>query len=142
MRPLHTSFAPIGLLLLSFAAASAAGCSSKPKEGECASGADEALRVCSTGPLQKGVDVSVYQGTVNWAKVKSAGISFAFVRVSDGLTHPDSQFTNNWKGTKSAGVIRGVYQFFRPGEDPIQQADLMISKLTAAGGIGAGDLPP
>src|SRR2546430_10308835 len=100
MRPAHTSFAPIGLLLLSFAATWAAGCSSKPKESECASGADEALRVCSAGPIQKGVDVSFYQGTVNWAKVKSAGITFAFVRASDGLGNPDSQFTNNWKGTK------------------------------------------
>jgi len=115
----------------------------------CSSGSDntcsssgEALTVCATGKTIKGVDVSIYQGTVTWSKVKAAGISFAFARVSDGTGTLDSTFATNWKGMKSNGVVRGVYQFFEPGEDPTKQANLVISQVTSAGGFDAGDLPP
>ena len=116
----------------------ACGSSGSP-EPECSATSGAALSVCAAGPTVKGVDVSVYQATVDWAKVKAAGNVFAIARVSDGLTHPDTRFAANWSGMKSAGLVRGVYQFFRPGEDPIQQADLMLSKI---GALEDGDLAP
>jgi len=91
------------------------------------------------GARAEGVDVSVYQGTIDWAKVKAAGISFGICRVSDGTNTLDSTFTANWKGMKAQGLVRGVYQFFRPSQDPVAQADLLASKV---GAIGPGDLPP
>ena len=106
------------------------------------SGTGEALTVCAKGTVTKGVDVSVYQGSVDWAKVKAAGITFAIVRVSDGTGTLDSTFATNWKGTKSNGLVRGVYQFFEPGEDPTKQANLLISQVNGAGGFDAADLPP
>ena len=106
------------------------------------SGAGEALTVCAKGAVTKGVDVSVYQGSVDWAKVKGAGITFAIVRVSDGTGTLDSTFATNWKGTQKNGLVRGVYQFFEPGEDPTKQADLVLSEVKSAGGFDAGDLPP
>jgi lysozyme len=117
-----------------------AGCSSG-SDNAC-SGAGEALTVCAKGAVTKGVDVSVYQGAVSWSKVKAAGLTFAIVRVSDGTGNLDSTFATNWKGTQSNGLVRGVYQFFEPGEDPTKQANLVLSQVKSAGGFDAGDLPP
>jgi lysozyme len=95
--------------------------------------------VCPDGPTTLGIDVSHHQGTINWTSVKNAGVRFAFVRVSDGTGTLDTQFFNNWNGAKNAGVIRGAYQFFRPSQDPIAQADLLLSRM---GTLQPGDLPP
>jgi lysozyme len=101
------------------------------------------LRVCPEGgnPVVHGIDVSTYQAAIAWPQVKAAKIDFAFARISDGTTHPDAQFANNWKGMKSAGVVRGSYQYFRSSEDPLAQANLVASSLTGAGGLQPGDLP-
>lgn len=96
-------------------------------------------RVCATGTTTLGVDVSKWQGAVNWSKAKAAGVGFAFVRVSDGTAARDSQFAANWAGTKAAGIIRGAYQFFRPAQNVTAQADAMIA---AIGTYQQGDLPP
>jgi lysozyme len=89
--------------------------------------------------MPMGIDVSKYQGNVNWGNVEAAGISFAFARVSDGLNNPDPYFSQNWSGMKNAGILRGAYQYFRPTQSPKAQADLLISKLAQ---LQPGDLPP
>ena len=61
-------------------------------------------------------------------------------RVSDGTRYPDSKFAANYANAKAAGLVRGAYQFFRPGQDPIAQAELLLSKIGYQ--LGAGDLPP
>lgn len=98
-----------------------------------------ALTVCADGPTVDGIDVSKWQGTIDWTKVAASGIRFAFVRVSDGLTFQDGTFAQNWAGARGAGVIRGAYQYFRPGEDAVAQARLLIATM---GPLQAGDLPP
>jgi lysozyme len=94
---------------------------------------------CKLGPTTAGIDVSYYQGDIAWSRVRRAGVQFAFIRVSDGSTIRDSQFTANWSGARHASVLRGAYQFFRPEEDPIEQANLLINALRAH---GRGELPP
>jgi GH25 family lysozyme M1 (1,4-beta-N-acetylmuramidase) len=94
-------------------------------------------RICPAASGVQGVDVSVYQGSINWAAVKSSGVAFAIARIGDG-TYKDTTFETNWNGIKDAGLIRGSYQFFEPGEDPNVQANIVISKV---GRLGAGDLP-
>ena len=89
----------------------------------------------------RGVDVSYYQGDIDWNAAHSAGIAFAITRVSDGKGFKDPTFAQNWKGMRDAGVVRGLYQFFRPKQDPIAQADLAIAMLNDAGGLQKGDLP-
>ncbi len=96
-------------------------------------------KVCPDGATTPGIDVSVWQGAINWTKVKAAGAQFAFVRISDGATLRDRYFDVNWAGAKAAGVIRGAYQFFRPGQSATAQANVMIS---AIGTLQPGDLPP
>jgi lysozyme len=97
--------------------------------------------VCPGSTKIYGIDVSYWQGTINWSQVRAAGKQFAIVRVSDGIGFEDPKFTTNWKGAKAAGLVVGAYQFFRPAQDVNRQADLMVSKLQSVG-FGAGDIPP
>lgn len=60
----------------------------------------------------KGVDVSTYNGVIDWAKVKAAGYSFAILKIINKSLAKDSKFEANWKGCDSAGVtIQGVYNY-------------------------------
>lgn len=102
------------------------------------SSSSEALTTVPPGPNKVyGIDVSHFQGSLNWAAEKAQGRLFAVASVGDGL-YQDPNFATNWAGMKAAGVIRGAYQFFEPGIDPIQQADILIAKV---GKLGDGDLP-
>ena len=85
-----------------------------------------------------GIDVSHYQGVVDWPKVKAAGVSFAFAKATEGLRTVDPQFAANWEQMKEAGVVRGAYHFFHPDEDAMGQATRFLSVVTP----GSGDLPP
>jgi lysozyme len=94
---------------------------------------------CKLGPTTPGIDVSYYQGEITWSRVRRAGIRFAFIRVSDGTEVFDVRFEDNWRGAHRAKILRGAYQFFRPEQSPIDQANLLIRTLRAH---GAGELPP
>lgn len=94
------------------------------------------------GPRAEGVDVSRWQGTIDWARVAGAGQAFGIARVSDGLNTRDATFATNWAAMKRHGLVRGVYQFFRPTQGAVAQADLLVDAVEAAGGFGPGDLPP
>lgn len=61
----------------------------------------------------KGIDVSKYQGNINWYNVKSDGIQFAIIRAGYGkvISQKDPQFENNYAGCKSAGIPCGVYWY-------------------------------
>src|ERR1700716_1506195 len=123
-----------------FAACAGAACSGSSSSDKVCS-MSSALQACPGASVVHGVDVSTYQGTITWTQVKAAKIDFAFARISDGTTHPDAQFASNWKGMKSAGVVRGSYQYFRASQDPTAQANLVVSSLNSAGGLLPGDLP-
>jgi lysozyme len=97
------------------------------------------IAVCPGPATLEGIDVSKHNGVVDWAQVKASGRAFAFARVSDGLDYPDETFEVNYAGIKSAGMVRGSYQFFRPAQDPVAQADHLLSRLPP---LEQGDLPP
>ncbi|AJE81215.1 Lysozyme [Streptomyces albus] len=61
-----------------------------------------------------GIDVSHYQGGINWASVRGAGIEFAWIKATEGTTYKDPQFSANYTGAYNAKVIRGAYHFARP----------------------------
>jgi lysozyme len=74
----------------------------------------------------RGIDVSRYQGTIDWAAVAASGISFAFIKATEGGNHRDPRFAENWAGAASANVLRGGYHFFTfctPGA--VQAANLI-----------------
>ncbi|HLK41236.1 MAG TPA: GH25 family lysozyme [Polyangiaceae bacterium] len=116
------------------------GCSSASRtDATCRQ--SSAARVCASGPIVQGVDVSKYDGTVDWSQAKAAGIQFGFARISDGTANPDAYFSKNWQGMSDGGIVRGAYQYFRASVDPTAQANLVASSLQQAGGLRAGDLP-
>ncbi|MCC8128859.1 MAG: hypothetical protein LIO51_02835 [Clostridiales bacterium] len=66
--------------------------------------------------ITKGVDVSKWNGTINWSKVKASGISFVIIRcgyrgASDGKLYKDAMFETNVKGALAAGLEVGVYVY-------------------------------
>ena len=61
-----------------------------------------------------GIDVSTWQGKIDWNQVKGAGIHYAILRSSFGSSDPsqvDNQFENNYKGAKAAGIPVGAYHY-------------------------------
>jgi lysozyme len=69
-----------------------------------------------------GIDVSAYQGEVDWFAVARSEVRFAFAKASEGNTLVDSRFEQNWQGAGDAGLLRGAYHFGRPNRDPEAQA--------------------
>lgn len=68
----------------------------------------------STQASLAGIDVSHYQGTINWSSVKSAGIKFAYIKATESTTYKDPTFNANYVHAYNAKVIRGAYHFARP----------------------------
>jgi lysozyme len=60
----------------------------------------------------RGIDVSRYQGIVDWPAVAAAGVHFAFVKATEGTDLRDPRFADNWAGAARASVRRGAYHFF------------------------------
>ena len=59
-----------------------------------------------------GIDVSSYQGSIDWKKVKATDVEFAILKVIRKDLNPDTQFETNWKGCVDVGMpIHGVYNY-------------------------------
>jgi lysozyme len=93
---------------------------------------------CAPRSRLLGIDVSSYQGAIDWKQVKKAGVVFAFARVSDGMDVIDDSFARNYREMKRTGIRRGAYQHFRASADPEDQAELLLGALR---GLGRPDLP-
>ena len=84
-----------------------------------------------------GVDVSYYNGTIDWAKAKAAGVQYAIIRVgfrgygAAGTLCTDTQFLNNIKGAQNAGIKIGVYYFTEAinEKEAIEEAKYCIEKI-------------
>ena len=98
-----------------------------------------ALTVCAAGPTVKGVDVSHWEGAIDWNKVAASGQAFGIAKATEGLTFKDPLFQANYAAIQAAGMVRGAYHFFRPADDGTQQADFF---LRTVGSFAEGDLPP
>ncbi|RNL56586.1 glycoside hydrolase family 25 protein [Pedobacter jejuensis] len=90
-----------------------------------------------------GIDVSYYQGKINWQKVKSmkdddVSIRFAFIKATEGILQVDPYFQRNWREAPKVGIICGAYHFFRPKRDGKAQAKFFLQVVN----IEKGDLPP
>lgn len=91
----------------------------------------------SSYTIRRGIDVSHHNGTINWKKVKKAGISFAFIRIGyRGYSHKgslqiDRQFRNNLKKAQKAGVDVGIYFFSQAinRKEALEEADFVLKTL-------------
>jgi len=89
----------------------------------------------------EGVDVSHWQGTIDWTKVAGAGKAFAMMKATDGETFVDSMYSTNHAGARAAGVRVGAYHFAEPSStaaEAIVQADWFVNHI----GYLPGDLVP
>jgi lysozyme len=69
-----------------------------------------------------GIDISKYQGTIDWRKVRRDGVSFAYIKATEGADHHDEAFLINWLAARDAGVPRGAYHFYywcRPAHEQV-----------------------
>ena len=69
-----------------------------------------------------GVDVSKFQGDIDWAAVRRAHVRFAWIKATEGGNYLDSNFAQNWYGAAAAGIPRGAYHFVywcRPWQEEI-----------------------
>lgn len=62
----------------------------------------------------RGVDVSNWQGRIDWLQVGAAGYGFAFAKATEGMTFTDVTYPLNRSGTAAVGVRLGAYHFARP----------------------------
>ena len=85
-----------------------------------------------------GIDVSAYQGRIDWPEVARNRVRFAFIKASEGATLRDPRFARNWREARKAGVLCGAYHYFQPNRDGQVQADLFARIVPLA----PGDLPP
>ena len=61
-------------------------------------------------PVQ-GIDISRYQGRIDFAAARAAGTRFVFMKATEGSDHVDPNFRANWEAAKRAGMPRGAYHF-------------------------------
>lgn len=84
-----------------------------------------------------GIDVSHYQGEIDWQKVKAAGIEFVFVRLGyrgygqEGVLKLDTNFEKNMKGARAAGLDVGVYFFAQAVNETeaVEEAEFVLEHL-------------
>lgn len=81
-------------------------------------------------PSATGVDVSNYQGDVDFAQVRASGSTFAFVLATDGTTFASPTFPDQYSDARAAGMFRGAYHFARPSASTgAAQADRFLDVI-------------
>jgi GH25 family lysozyme M1 (1,4-beta-N-acetylmuramidase) len=92
----------------------------------------------------EGIDVSHWQGTINWSRVAGAGKTFAFLKASQGTSYRDATYATNRANANAAGIPIGAYHFADVTKSPSNaagaraEADWFVSVAQPR----AGDLPP
>jgi len=68
-----------------------------------------------------GIDVSKFQGDIDWNAVAKSGVKFAWIKATEGGDRADARFQANWTGAKAAGVPRGAYHFVYWCRPPLEE---------------------
>ena len=69
-----------------------------------------------------GIDVSHWQGTIDWQKVATTGVKFAFIKATEGSKYHDVKYIANFEGARSAGILTGAYHFLSHNVNAAEQA--------------------
>jgi len=85
-----------------------------------------------------GTDVSKYQTSVNWQQARASGISFAFIKATEGGDRVDDYFAEHWQATRAAGMPRAAYHFYYFCRPAAEQAAWFIRNVPRE----RGALPP
>lgn len=90
-------------------------------------------------PYLRGLDVSKWQGEIDWREVAAAGYRWVYVKATEGRTGVDPTYARNIAGARAAGLVAGPYMFWHPERDPLEQARHFAR---VAGPWRPGQLPP
>ena len=91
----------------------------------------------SPGSYLDGLDVSVWQGTIDWSRVAAAGKRFAIIRASAGTLTSDTRYAANRSGAKGAGLKIAAYHYANPDtatNDALNEANWFLSNATPTSG--------
>lgn len=88
-------------------------------------------------PIQ-GIDVSYFQGDINWKKVDAAGIHFVYIKATEGADRLDPKFRANWSGAGKVGIVRGAYHVMYWCSPARDQAAWFVAHVPR----DSGTLPP
>lgn len=96
-------------------------------DGVCYNGSGKKLK----GAITRGIDVSEWQGTIDWKKVKKSDVDFAFIRLAYGKSYVDKKFDYNMKQATAAGVPVGtyVYSLATTTTEAIKEAQVAIEEM-------------
>lgn len=86
----------------------------------------------------KGIDVSSYQGAIDWNTLSSQKLSFVFIKATEGSTFVDKNFAYNFKEARETSLTVGAYHFFSYDSDGKTQAEHFINTVVPFQGM----LPP
>lgn len=105
----------------------------------CASPSVSAVQKPVTPPqVVRGVDLSKWQGEVDFAGLRSSGITYVFVKATQGSAGTDSRYSLNLQAARCASLSAGSYHFFVTGET----AQAQFAHFSATASVLSGDLPP
>lgn len=90
------------------------------------------------GYTVKGVDVSSYQGDINWQELASQDIDFAYIKATEGSSYVDEHFEENWTEAADTDLRIGAYHFFSFESSGATQAENFCDAVEAVDGM----LPP
>jgi lysozyme len=77
----------------------------------------------------RGIDISHFEGAIDWGVIKTQGLSFVFIKATEGDDLVDQDFQANWKGASSAGLAKGAYHFYNFCKKGADQADNFIKTV-------------
>ena len=83
----------------------------------------------------RGVDVSYYQGEIDWEVLADENIDFAFIKATEGSSHIDTKFEENWEQSAKTALKRGAYHFFSFESAGQAQAEHFISVVPKEEGM-------
>jgi GH25 family lysozyme M1 (1,4-beta-N-acetylmuramidase) len=123
-RPLLTFLVTLALAVCSVTAAPSARAGGRPdgamgSSGEAARWAPGRVLAPRAGAtVVRGIDVSHWQGTIDWARVAASGVRFAFLKATDDVDYTDPTFLANRAAARANGISVGAYHFARPDASP------------------------
>lgn len=98
---------------------------------------ENGFMTCTAMPSRLGIDVSTFQGEIDWQKVKEAGVTFAIIRVGGrgygeaGTLYADKRAQDNYKGAKEAGIEVGAYFFSQAinEKEAVEEAEYVLEQI-------------
>ena len=77
----------------------------------------------------KGIDISSWQGNVDFAKVKNYGIDIVYIKVTEGINYINNYFASSYTNAKANGIKIGFYHYFLANIDPVAQAKYFVNAI-------------